>query len=230
MRNPLFAPAITRLRVEPEDPFATNGPRPRGSRRPHTDAKVAAVRKLVEETALTYGEIEAKTGVGRASICRWTRDGGWQRPAFAPRATDTVPRPRASAKLKRRLLAQRLSALAERTVHELETAPNVDLEKLAQALMLMRMIKLAARPKRRRSGNARALLGAERTALDYEDAGTILARLRSAGVDLAHAPDAAVQDFIDAHLGPRDDDRHFRARGGHRSRRNKEHARLRERG
>jgi hypothetical protein len=229
MRNPLFAPAITRFRVTPEDPFATNGPRPRGSRRPHTDAKVLAVRKLVEETALTYGEIEAKTGVGRASICRWTRDGGWQRPLFAPRATDTVPRPRASAKLKRRLLAERLSALAERYVAELETTPGVDLEKLAQALMLMRMIKLAARPKRRRSGNTRAIHGAERTALDYEDAGTILARLRSAGVDLAHAPDVAVQDFIDAHLGPRDDDRHFRARGGHRSRRNKGHARLLER-
>ncbi len=68
--------------------------------------------------------------------------------------------------------------------------------------MLMRMAKLAARPKRRRSGNARAILGAERTALDYEDASTILARLRAAGVDLAHAPDAAVKDFIDAHLRP----------------------------
>ena len=142
------------------------------------------------------------------------RDGGWQRPLFAPRATDTVPRPRASAKLKRRLLAERLSALAERYVAELETTPGVDLPKLAQALMLMRMIKLAARPKRRRSCNARAILGAERTALDYEDESVILARLRSAGVDLAQAPETAVKDFIDAHLSPRDDDRHFRARGG----------------
>jgi hypothetical protein len=157
------------------------------------------------------------------------RDGGWQRPLFAPRATDTVPRARASAKLKRRLLAQRLCALAERTVHELETSANVDLPKLAQAFMLMRMAKLAARPKRRRSGNARAIHGAERTALDYEDAGSILARLRAAGVDLAHAPDVAVKEFIDAHLGPRDDERHFRARGGHRSRRVKGHARLVER-
>ncbi|RKE74424.1 hypothetical protein [Pseudorhodoplanes sinuspersici] len=229
MRNPLFRPAIARLRVTPEDPFATNGPRPKTSRRPHTDAKVASVRKLVEETTLTYGEIEAKTGVGRASICRWTRDHGWVRPLFAPRATDTVPRARASAKLKRRLLAQRLSALAERTVHELETSADIDLEKLAQALMLMRMIKLAARPKRRRSGNARALQGAERTALDYEDVHTILARLRSAGVDPQQAPEVAVKDFIDAHLPPRDDERHFRARGGHKSRRVKAHARLLER-
>ena len=50
---------------------------PRGSRRPHTDGKVAAVRRLIEETALTYSEIAARTGVGRASICRWTRDGAW---------------------------------------------------------------------------------------------------------------------------------------------------------
>ena len=100
MKYPL--PAIVRLGVRPDppadDPAAIVGPRPRGSRRPHTDAKVAAVRRLIEQTVLTYGEIAAKTGVGRASICRWTRDGQWQRPLFAPRATDTVPsRPRRRA-------------------------------------------------------------------------------------------------------------------------------------
>ena len=57
---------------------------PRGSRRPHTDGKVAAVRRLVETTLFTYGEISARTGVGRASICRWTRDGAWE-PAFPAR-------------------------------------------------------------------------------------------------------------------------------------------------
>ena len=101
---------------------------PRGSRRPHTDGKVAAVRRLVETTLFAYGEISARTGVGRASICRWTRDGAWARPLFAPRATDTVPRWRASAKLRRRTLASRLSALAERYVRELEASPGVDLE------------------------------------------------------------------------------------------------------
>jgi hypothetical protein len=49
------------------------------------------VRDLVEGSVLTYSEIAARTGVRRASICRWTRDGKWQRPLFAPRATDTVP-------------------------------------------------------------------------------------------------------------------------------------------
>src|SRR5882672_6784501 len=91
------SPSIARLGVRPDEPAAMVGPRPRGSRRPHTDAKVAAVRRLIEQTALTYGEIAKRTGVGRASICRWTNDGSWQRHAFAPRATDRVPRERASA-------------------------------------------------------------------------------------------------------------------------------------
>ena len=50
MRNP-FAPPILRLRVPTDDPRA--GPRPNKSRRPHSDAKVAAVRKLIEQTTLT---------------------------------------------------------------------------------------------------------------------------------------------------------------------------------
>ena len=147
--RPSFDSPVVRLRPEPDAPAAIPG-RPRGSRRPHADAKVAAVRRLIEQTALTYGEIAAKTGVGRASICRWTRDGQWQRPVFAPRATDTVPRARASAQLKARTLHARLAALAERMIRELEDSARVDLEKLAEALELMKMAKLAARPRRPR--------------------------------------------------------------------------------
>src|SRR5262245_29364139 len=99
MPPPFYTDApIVRLGGVPPAPDAVvGGTRPRGSRRPHTDVQVAAVRRLIEETPLTYGEIAAKTGVGRASICRWTRDQGWKRHLFAPRATDTVPRARASA-------------------------------------------------------------------------------------------------------------------------------------
>src|SRR5205814_3033324 len=122
---------IARIGVRPDEPEPAAGPRPRGSRRPHTDARVAAVRRLIEQTELTYGEIAARTGVGRASICRWTRDGGWRRPPFAPRATDTVPSARASARLKARTLAARLRALAERHIRELEQAPAVDFDRLA---------------------------------------------------------------------------------------------------
>ena len=140
-------PSIVRLRVLPDEPGAVVGTRPRGShgqtsRRPHTDAQVADVRRLIEQTALTYGEIAKRTGVGRASICRWTRDGGWQRPLFAPRATDTVPRPRAGQKLKLRLLAERLRTLAERYVRELEETPGVDLDRLVQALEVLKMARL----------------------------------------------------------------------------------------
>ena len=215
MRNP-FAPPILRLRVPTDDPRA--GPRPNKSRRPHSDAKVAAVRKLIEQTTLTYGEIESRTGVGRASICRWTRDGQWQRPLFAPRATDTVPRERASARLRRRTLAARLSALAERYVRELEAVPGIDLDKLGCALELMKLAKLAARPRKRVRG---------RMMQATEEPAHLLARLRAEGVNFDRAPESAVKDFVESHREPRNDPA-LRPRG-HRSRRVREHRRMLER-
>jgi hypothetical protein len=214
MRNP-FAPPILRLRVPTDDPRA--GPRPNKSRRPHSDAKVAAVRKLIEQTTLTYGEIESRTGVGRASICRWTRDGQWQRPLFAPRATDTVPRERASARLRRRTLAARLSALAERYVRELEAVPGIDLDKLGCALELMKLAKLAARPRKRVRG---------RMMQATEEPAHLLARLRAEGVNFDRAPESAVKDFVESHREPRNDPA-LRPRGL-RSRRVREHRRMLE--
>jgi hypothetical protein len=105
---------------------------------------------------------------------------------------------------------------------ELETTPGVDLEKLAQALMLLRMIKLAAKKKRRRTGNIR-----DRTPLDYEDVSVLMNRLHAAGVDTDIAPREAMTLFLDSHR-PLEDERHFRERGG-RSRRVREHRRMRER-
>src|SRR5262245_32475753 len=130
-----------------DDPF--HAQRPRGSRRPHTDSKVMHVRRLVETTLYTYAEISKRTGVARASICRWTQAGKCARPLFAPRATDTVPRWRASAKLKRRTLAARLHAQAERAIRELEAAPRVDLAKLREALEVLKLTMLAERPRKR---------------------------------------------------------------------------------
>ena len=197
MRPPYFTP-IVRLRVTPDEPDAVVGPRPRGSRRPHSDLKLAQVRRLVEETPLTYGEIAAKTGVGRASICRWTRDCGWRRHAFAPRATDTVPRARASAQLKRRTLAARLDALAERHIRELEEAACVDPDKLAEALELLKMARLAARPRHRRH-----------TATDAGDAQifdvsprAVMKGLRASGVGIGRAPEEALEDFIESRAPP----------------------------
>jgi hypothetical protein len=188
-----------RLHVRPDEPTAVVGPpRVRGSRRPHADAKVAQVRHLIEQSVLTYGQIAARSGVGRASICRWTRDGGWQRPAFAPRATDTVPSARASAKLKSRKLAARLFALAERAVRELEETPGVDLDKLGEALELMKMAKLATMGRRRRRRDTALAQGmAIRQSAPPREPMRPIAQLCAADVDLHRAPRPAVEDFLE---------------------------------
>ena len=199
MRPPYFSP-IGRIGIRPEEPRAIVGPRKRGSRRPHTDATVATVRSLIESSVLTYAEIEAKTGVGRASICRWTRDGGWKRPVFAPRATDTVPHARAGARLKARTLHARLVALAERHIRELEESPDVDGDKLAEALELLKLVKLAARPKRRKSAVERS---AEATTETWSaEPRALLRGMRSAGVETYRAPEAALEDFIESRKPP----------------------------
>jgi hypothetical protein len=214
MRPPFF-PSIARLGVRPDEPSAVVGPRPRGSRWPHTDARVAEVRRLIEMTTLTYGEIAARTGVACASICRWTRNGSWQRPLFAPRATDLVPRARASAQLKRRTLSLRLSALAERYVRELEQSASVDPEKLAEALELMKMAKLAAMPRRRtrkrKSEPLRPIL-----------------QLCAGDVDLHCAPRAAIEDFL-ANREPLPKELRPRRSRARRSKRNAHHAWMLER-
>ena len=193
MLVPIFRrPSIGRLRVLPDDPIAIVGRRPRGSRRPHTDATVAAVRNLVEQTTLTYAEIAKRAGVACASICRWTRDGGWQRPLFAPRATDTVPSARASARLKLRTLAARLSAVAERYVRELEDTPAVDLDKLAQALELLKMARLTARTRRGHRRPANDSAGASLNSMSESARARVIEDLRGSGVDIASAPPSAV--------------------------------------
>jgi inorganic triphosphatase YgiF len=208
---------IVRLRVKPLDPAAVDGPRPPGprgetSRRPHTDAKVAAVRHLIVETTLTYGEIAAQTKVGRASICRWTRDHGWQRPAFAPRATDTIPRARAGRKLKLRLLAERLATLAERYVREMEESPAVDLDRLMQALNVLKMARLEAMGRRRRRRfDGETTTGAQTIA--REDAvRTALKEMHRGGVDVDRAPQEAVDLVLDAYA-PEDDSPALHPRG-----------------
>jgi hypothetical protein len=190
--RPPFSPSIARIGVRPDDPGAVAGPRPRGSRRPHADATVAQVRRLIEQTALTYRDIAKRTGVGCASICRWTRDGGWQRPVFAPRATDTVPSARASAQLKRRTLAARLDALAERYIRELEESACVDPDRLAQALELLKMARLAARPRRWRRPRP-------------DEPARPIMQLCAGDVDLHRAPRAAVEDFLANREPPREE-------------------------
>ena len=206
MSHPFLAP-IFRVGIRPElpapDPFAMLGRR-RGLRRPHTDATVAAVRRLIEESVLTMGEIAARTGVGRASICRWTRDQGWTRPPFAPRATDTVPRPRAGQKLKLRLLAERLRALAERQVEALEAADAIDTEALMQALQVLKMARLEAMGGRRRRRWYGETMNGHTFASRQDAERTALKEMARGGVDIDRAPKAALDLVIDANAPPED--------------------------
>jgi hypothetical protein len=187
--RPPFLPSIVRLSVRPEPDEAGGVPvlrrRPgRGS--PHTDATFAKVRHLIEESTLSYGEIRARTGVSHGSISRWTRDQGWKRPPGAPRSNDTIPTPRASAQLRRRMLAQRLDALAVRHIRELEESACVDPIKIGEALELLKMARLAARRRpRRRPGD-----------IEPEEASRPIGQLCVGGVDLSRAPRSAVEDFL----------------------------------
>jgi hypothetical protein len=220
MTHPFFGP-ILRLRVTPDEPEAPDafvgGPRVRGSKRPHADAKCAQVRRLIETTVLTYGEIAKQTGVGRASICRWTRDGGWQRPLFAPRATDTVPSARASQKLKLRKLAERLHALAERAVRELEAQPDVDIDRLMQALQVLKMARLEAMGRRRprRQIDMPARTGREMMERDAAIR-TALKEMRRGGVDVTQISDDAMALLEAAHTPPERDHPALRPRGSRR--------------
>jgi len=240
MRPPYYT-SIARIGIRPDQPRAVVGPRKRGSRRPHTDAAVAAVRDLVEGSVLTYAEIAAKTGIAPASICRWTRDGGWKRPLFAPRATDTVPRERAGARLKARTLAARLLAVAERTIRELEETPGADLDKLGEALELLKLAKLAARPKRRRTAAERAAHvpekwepvfreGHAQTNETWETGPRALLRsMRDGGVNPERAPEDALTDFIESRAPPPPKRPPRRRSHGGRSGRNAHHAWMLER-
>lgn len=213
---------VGRLRVRPDhdDPAAVVGRY--GPRQPQTDAAVAAVRRLIEQTTLSYRQIAARTGVSTGSISNWKRDGGWTRPPFAPRACDTIPAARGTMKLKRRMLGARLQTLAERHIRELEASAKVapvDPVKLGEALELLNMARLASQPRRRpkRRPGEMAPEGPSRP----------IAELCLGGTDLSRAPRAAVEDFLANRERPPEAD--LPPRGSRRSRRWREHARMRER-
>jgi transposase len=209
---PLFhrpSQPIGRLRVEPAEPGAVpnlprlNSPDGKRSRRPHADARVAEVRRLIEQTTLTYSQIAARTHVGRASISRWSRDFNWTRPFDAPRATDRMPTRRALQHKKLRTLAERLRQLAERHVAELERAPTIDADKLMAALQLLKMARLQAQGRRRRSKPLWGEAKTGRQMMDEEAAiRTALKEMHRGGVNIDKAPKEAVEMVIDANLPP----------------------------
>jgi transposase len=167
------------------------------------DRAVNEVQALIEGTTLTYDQIAKRTGASPASISRWMQAGKWKRPLFAPRSMLTVPTPRATAYNKHRLLATRLAALAERYVRELEEAPTIDLDKLGQALELLRMAKLATmrRTPRRTEG------------VVWGEPMRPVIELCAVGVDLHRAPREAVEDFLENRALPPEKDRPPPSRG-----------------
>jgi hypothetical protein len=194
MWPPIFAPAILRLNGRPQQ---------YGKGRPYSDGAVNEVRALIEGTTLTYHQIAKRTGASPASISRWMQAGGWKRPPFAPRSMLSVPTPRATAYNKHRTLAARLAALADRYVRELEETPGVDLDKLAEALALSQMAKLAAM--RRTPRRADAVMWGEPM--------RPIAELCAAGVDLHRAPREAIDDFLAHRAEAREEDKPPRSRG-----------------
>jgi hypothetical protein len=131
------------------------------------------------------------------------KTGEWKRPLFAPRSMASVPTPRASVRFKHRELAARLTKLADRYVRELEEAPAIDLDKLGQALELLKMARLATM--RRTARRAEAAMWGEPM--------RPIAELCAAGVDLHRAPRGAIDDFLENRAEPRKEDLPPRSRG-----------------
>jgi uncharacterized protein YerC len=222
-------PPIVRLGgVTPDKP--ADGPpaimqaRPPGSRRPHADVTYAEVRELIERTALTYEQIKAKTGVDTGTISCWARDGGWARPLEAPRSSDRMPTFRARRRLKLRKLAGRLQWLAEHNVRQLEATPGVDLDRLLQALQVLRMARLEAMGNRRRGPWQSESRTGTWTMSREQAIGAVLKEMRRGGVDIDRAPKAALELLIEAKV-PEEDNSMLRDPAP-RSRSNPEHSEL----
>jgi hypothetical protein len=208
---------VTRLRIEPDadpGPPPMPGGRPKGCKRPHTNATVAAVRRLIEETTLTHRQIGARMGVANGTIAKWTRDFGWQRHPFAPAANDKMPTARAGRRLKLRMLGNKLHLLAERCASELWNSPAVDLDRLIQAMQVLKMARLEymgnRRPRRRADSPAR-------TGQDWIDRDTAIRKalwqMRCGGVNIDRIPDEAMALLEDAHTPRERDNPAFRPRG-----------------
>jgi len=223
---PLFDPRIrvidssaeaTRRNPVEDGPPPVPGGRPKGCKRPHTNAMVARVRRLIEETTLTYKQIAARTGATHSTVGRWARDGGWQRHPFAPRASDTVPTARASRRLKLRMLEGKLQTLAERCVTELWNSPTVDLDRLIEAMQVVRMARLEAMGRRRprRHPDLPTLTGQQWTDRDTAIR-KALKDMRRGGVNIDRIPDEAMALLEEAYTPPEQDHPELRPRGSRR--------------
>ncbi|CAN5350590.1 hypothetical protein BH11PSE4_BH11PSE4_20900 [soil metagenome] len=184
------------------------GGRPRGCKRLHTNVTVVAVRDLIENSVLTYKQIAAKTGVRAGTVGRWAREAGWQRHPFAPVASDKVPKERAGRRLKLRMLGTQLHQLAERCVREMWDSPAVDLDRLIEAMQVLKMARLEAAKSRRPRRVDHGLTLGRLSRLPADESKRIaLAELRAVGVAIDRVPAEAMALLDDAHAererGPR---------------------------
>jgi hypothetical protein len=184
-------------------PPAVPGGRPDYGKR-HTNASVAQVRRLIEDTTLSFRQITAQTGVSRHTIARWVSRHGWQRHPYAPLANESVPAGRAGRRRQLRMLAVKLHALAERCVVELWNDPDVDGDRLIRALREVKAVRLDAlgnsRP--RSQPDTRPRTGAEWT---DREAGIrkALARLRRGSARIDRIPEQAMAMVADGHKLPK---------------------------
>lgn len=213
---PHIPPVLTRLRIQPDEPADDPQPVPhrrRGGRQPYADSTVAWVRRLIEQTTLSQHQIAEKTGVNRSTISIWTKNYGWTRPPFAPRAPGDVPRWRAGPGPKLRLLTGRLVAIAERMVRELEESEDTDLDKLVQALQVVKMARTTAMGNKRRP----FLIGTARTGWqtmkEDEAIRAALREMHRRGVNIDRAPKEALDLVIDANTPMEEDHPALRPRG-----------------
>lgn len=186
-----------------DSPPPVPGGRPSGCKRLHTNATVALARRLIEQTTLTYKQIAARTGTTHSTVGRWAREGGWQRNPFAPRASDTVPTARAGRRLKLRMLGTKLHLLAERCVCELWSSEAVDLDRLIEAMQVLKMARLEYMGNRRprRVFDPPTRTGQDR--IDREAAiRKALKEMRRGGVNIDRIPDDAMALLEDAHTPP----------------------------
>jgi hypothetical protein len=198
-------------RPKPGQDRPFGGDRPRGARRSHIPNTVRDVRHLVETTLMTYAEIAQRTGVARGTIWHWSKHGKWIRPTFAPRWTHTVPAWRAGRARRRRMLAVRLVALAERYLRGLAAASAVDAARLREARALLAMAKEATGPQTPRA----RLLAAVRPVPDPKPRRRVIAEPSGKGIarepakivarNVRRAPRAAPDRAVDGII---DDVRH----------------------
>jgi transcriptional regulator with XRE-family HTH domain len=181
--------------------------------RPYTDATVRQVRHLIENTTLSQKAIALKTGVKPSTVSSWQRNYRWTRSAFAPRNPTIAARCRAGPALKLTLLTGRLVAIAERMTSELEETPDTDLDRLVQALQVVKMARVTLQGNRRR----KLLIGRARTGFEVmeEDAAirAALKEMQRGGVDIDRAPQEALDLVIAANTPAEQEQQALRPRG-----------------